>query len=74
MLCKAMYNGKLHCRMTFRGIVGHYFMTWISHFLLLVSLLRIGVVYTLFFCKLLLNHAACILSAGMKIEFICGDP
>ena len=28
----------------FRGTAGHYFMTWISHFLLLVSLLCVAVV------------------------------
>ena len=48
---------------TFCGAAGHYFMTWIYHFLLLVSLLCAAVVYTSFFGKLLLNHAACILSA-----------
>ena len=42
---------------------GDYFMSWISHFLLLVSLLCVAI---RFFCKLLLYHAACIFSAQVR--------
>ena len=47
---------------TFPGAAGHYFYDLDFSFSL-VSLLCVAVVYTSYFCKLLLHHAACILSA-----------
>ena len=71
---KAVYNGAGRFFISFRGAAGHYFTSWISHFLLLVSLLCVEVLYTSFFCKLLpacsFNYFLC---PGMRMEFICGD-